>query len=127
MNQPARVNTNLRVLKPETQVERVVKRRRTFSLSHSKLPFLVISLLLVYLAVIFSSQFSSIASMKREVVNIEQELTEMKQRNEILQSELRNIRSDAYIEKTAREQLGLVKTGETRVIVVPAVADGITQ
>ena len=125
MNQTARVNTNLHVLKPETQTEKTKKKRRAFSLSRSRLPFVIITLLLVYLAVIFTSQFSSIASMKREVTIIEHEITEMKQRNEYLQGELRNIRSDAYIEKTAREQLGLVKNGETRVIVVPATANGL--
>jgi len=125
LNQTARVNTNLHVLKPETQTEKTKKKRRAFSLSRSRLPFVIITLLLVYLAVIFTSQFSSIASMKREVTIIEHEITEMKQRNEYLQGELRNIRSDAYIEKTAREQLGLVKNGETRVIVVPATANGL--
>ena len=122
MNQTARAKSNLRVIEPERYVEPEARKRRAFSLSRSKLPALIIMLLLVYLAVIFSSQFTSIASMKREVTNIEQEIIEMRQRNEYLQSELRNIRSDAHIEKAAREQLGLVKAGETRVIVAPAAA-----
>ena len=120
MNQTAKINPNLRVLEPEHENQPAPKKRRSFRLSRSKLPLLVIMLLLVYLAVIFSSQFSSIASIKREVSSIEQEITAMKQRNEYLSNEIRNIRSDSQIEKAAREQLGLVKAGETRVIVQPA-------
>ena len=123
MNQTARVSSNVRVLEPDRYNDNVAVRRRTFKLSRSKLPLLVVMLLLIYLAVIFSSQFSSIASIKREVVSIEQEITDMKQRNEYLRTEIRNIRSDAQIEKSAREQLGLVKAGETRVIVVPAAVE----
>ena len=121
MNQTARISSNVRVLEPDryNESENVAKKRRSFKLSRSKMPLLVVMLLLIYLAVIFSSQFSSIASIKREVTGISQEITEMKQRNEFLRNEIRNIRSDAQIEKAAREQLGLVKAGETRVIVQP--------
>lgn len=117
----------MRVLEHEHSTERAAKKKRAFSLSRSKLPALIVLLLLVYLAVIFSSQFNSIASMKREVISIEQEISDMKKRNEFLHSELRNIKSDAQIEKAAREQLGLVKSGETRVIIVPQNAGGTAQ
>jgi cell division protein FtsB len=117
--QPAKSETNLHVLEPEifTEIER--RKRLSFNVSRSRLPALIALLLLIYLAVIFSTQFSSIASMQREVGQIEMEMAELKKRNEILHGELINIKSDAHIERAAREQLGLIKTGETRVIVMP--------
>ncbi|OPY56717.1 MAG: cell division protein FtsB [Pelotomaculum sp. PtaU1.Bin035] len=96
------------------------KRRKSFNFSRSKLPALMAVLLLCYLAVAFSSQFSSLAAMQRDVRSIEQEVQELKQKNASLREELQNIQSDAYVEKTARDKLGLVKPGETRVVPLPA-------
>jgi len=118
LNQLARKEQDMHVSVPERQAERV-KKQITFKLSRSKLPTLVVVLLLAYLAVTFGSQFSSLASMQRDVGNIEQQIRELKQRNEDLRNELQHVQSDSFIEKTAREKLGLIKAGETRVVPVP--------
>ncbi|MDF9409225.1 septum formation initiator family protein [Pelotomaculum isophthalicicum JI] len=118
MNQLARKEQDMYVSVPERQAERV-KKQITFKLSRSKLPTLVVMLLLVYLAFTFGSQFSSLASMQRDVGNIEQQVQELKQKNEDLRNELQHVQSDSFIEKTAREKLGLIKAGETRVVPVP--------
>lgn len=120
MNQLARKEPELHVLTPEMPVSPPVRRKQlNFRLSKSKLPLLVVVLLLVYLAVTFSSQFKALSSMQRDVGDIEQQVFELKQKNEELRVELRRVQSDAFIEKTAREQLGLVKAGETRIIAIP--------
>jgi len=95
-------------------------RRKVFNLSKSKLPNLIFVLLLCYLAVACTSQFSKLSNMQRDVASLRQEVEYLKQRNADLRQELQNVQSDAYIEKTAREKLGLIKQGETRVITVPA-------
>jgi cell division protein FtsB len=56
--------------------------------------------------------------MQRDVRSIQQQVQEMQQKNAVLRDELRLAQSDAYIEKTAREKIGLVKPGETRVVTV---------
>jgi len=99
--------------------KRRYRRRVSFNLSKSKLPTLIIVLLLCYLAISFSSQFSRLSNMQRDVVNIQQQVQEMRDKNAALREELRLVQSDAYIEKVAREKMGLVKPGETRVIAVP--------
>jgi len=101
--------------------ERAIRahRRKTFNLSRSKLPALVVVLLLSYLAFTFSSQFSSLSAMQRDIRNMEQEVQELKQKNASLREELQRVQSDSYVEKVAREKLGLVKPGETRVVTVP--------
>jgi len=118
LNQLARKEQELYVSIPEKQ-ERRAKRQKTFSLSRSKLPALVVMLLLGYLAFSFGSQFSSLSSMQRDVRNIEQQVQELKQKNAALHDELQQVQSDSFVEKTAREKLGLVKPGETRVVPVP--------
>ncbi len=118
MNQLARKEQEMYVSVPGKQAGRA-KKQITFSLSRSKLPTLVVLLLLGYLAFSFSSQFSSLAAMQREVRNIEQQVQELKQKNAALHNELQQVQSDSFVEKTAREKLGLVKPGETRVVPVP--------
>lgn len=120
MNQLARKEPELHVLTPEIPATPPARRKQiSFRLSKSKLPLLVVVFLLVYLAVTFSSQFKALSSMQREVSDIEHQVFELKQKNEELRGELRRVQSDAFIEKTAREQLGLVKSGETRIIAIP--------
>lgn len=94
-------------------------RKRSFRLSGEKLPTLVALLILVYLAVSFGGQFSRLSSLQRDVNNIQQQVRELESKNSALRQELQLVKSDAYIEKTAREKLGLVKPGETRVVPVP--------
>lgn len=98
--------------------EKRVDRRKAFNLSRSKLPTLVVVLLLSYLAISFGSQFGRLSSMQRDVQNIQQQVQEMQQKNASLREELHLVQSDAYIQKTAREKLGLIKPGETRVVPV---------
>jgi cell division protein DivIC len=58
--------------------------------------------------------------MQRDVRNIQQQVQEMQQKNTALREDLRLAQRDAYIEKTAREEIGLVKAGETRIVTVAA-------
>ena len=81
---------------------------------------MVLSLLLVYLVISFCSQFSKLSIMQRDVSSIQQQVQEMQQKNAALREDLRQAQSDAYIEKTAREKIGLVKAGETRIVTVAA-------
>lgn len=92
---------------------------KTFNFSRSKLPALFLILLLAYLAFSLNSQFSSLAAMQRDLQSIKQEVTTLKQKNENLHVELQQFQNDAYVEKAAREKLGLVKPGETRIVSVP--------
>ncbi len=95
-----------------------VRARKTFNISRSRLPVFILSLLLVYLIMSFCSQFSKLTSMQRDVRDIQLQVQEMQQKNAAMREELRLAQSDAYIEKTAREKIGLVKPGETRIVTV---------
>jgi cell division protein FtsB len=49
----------------------------------------------------------------------------MQQNNAVLREEVRLAQSDAYIEKIAREKIGLVKPGETRVVTVSSGTEAV--
>lgn len=92
--------------------------KKSFNLSRSRIPVLVGVFLLAYMAFSFYSQFNKLANMRNDVSSIQQQVDDLQQKNASLRDELRMVQSDAYIEKTAREKIGLIKPGETRVIPV---------
>lgn len=118
MSQPLRKEEIFYPPRVQAEPRKRARARKSFSISRSRLPAVVLSLLLVYLVISFCSQFSKLTIMQRDVRNIQQQVQEMQQNNAALREELRLAQSDAYIEKTAREQIGLVKPGETRVVTV---------
>ncbi|MFA7466987.1 MAG: septum formation initiator family protein [Desulfotomaculaceae bacterium] len=106
------------------------KRRRIFQLSRSRLPLLVVGLLLLYVSISLSGRFDSLYTMQRDLQAIQTEVDELRVVNQDLSKQLELLRSDAYVEQVAREKLGLVKPGETRIVPMangatgaPAVSD----
>lgn len=93
-------------------------RRRVFRFSRSKLPALVLIILLLYLIVSFSLQFNKLYAMQGELRQVQKQMAELQVKNAQLRDQLRLVQSDAYIEQMAREKLGLVKPGESRIITV---------
>lgn len=55
-------------------------------------------------------------SINRQIGQVEQEEQSVMDKNQKLKDEVKLSKSDSYIEKLARERLGLVKPGETPVI-----------
>lgn len=120
MSQPLRKEETFYSHQEHTAPRKRARARKSFSISRSRLPAVVLSLLLVYLVISFCSQFSKLSIMQRDVSSIQQQVQEMQQKNAALREDLRQAQSDAYIEKTAREKIGLVKAGETRIVTVAA-------
>ena len=120
MSQPLRKEETFYTHREQTAPRKRTRARKSFSISRSRLPAVVLSLLLVYLVISFCSQFNKLSVMQRDVQNIQQQVQEMQQKNASLREDLRLAQSDAYIEKTAREKIGLVKKGETRIVTVAA-------
>lgn len=58
--------------------------------------------------------------MQNEGAQLEREITRLESRHQRLEADREASQTDADIEKVAREQLNLIKPGETAVIVVPA-------
>ncbi|MEY8763184.1 MULTISPECIES: FtsB family cell division protein [Clostridium] len=73
-------------------------------------------LLVLYIGYIFVSQQITMQNIKKQISETKSEEQKLKVRNQKLQDEVKMSASDVYIEKLAREKLGLIKEGETPVI-----------
>ncbi|WP_330654136.1 FtsB family cell division protein [Caproiciproducens sp. MSJ-32] len=60
----------------------------------------------------YIKQGITIKEIQEEITISQQELEELRDKNAELQKDLEKIGSDEYIEKSARERLGMVKEGE---------------
>ncbi|MCG8400768.1 MAG: septum formation initiator family protein [Firmicutes bacterium] len=101
--------------------------QRTFRLSRSKLPLIIVGLLLLYVSFSLGSRFDSLYTMQRDLQAIQAEVHELRQLNQELNKKLQLLQSDAYVEQEAREKLGLVKPGETRIVPVAPGTAGETR
>lgn len=73
-------------------------------------------LIILYVVYIFASQQVTMYNIKKQIDERKVEESRMKQKNQKLQDEVKMSTSNAYIEKLAREKLGLINEGETPVI-----------
>jgi len=56
--------------------------------------------------------------MQGELRQVQKQVAELQIKNAQLRDQLKLVQSDSYIEQMAREKLGLVKPGESRIITV---------
>ncbi len=74
--------------------------------------------LMLYIGVIMAVQEVSLVKIRRERAAVARELSAAHERNRRLWQQIRALRTDAYIEKAAREELGLTRPGE--ILYLPA-------
>lgn len=92
-----------------------------------RLSVLVMAGVLTYTGASFWSLSVRLRDMRRDAAEVQRQLWERQARSQTLQKEIANLHDNAYIEKVAREQLGLIKPGEIRYLTeksvkVPAAA-----
>lgn len=85
-------------------------------IKNKKIKNLLLVILLGYVGYILVSQQIIMHRQKKEIKAYNVEAQKLKDENKKLQDEINLSKSDKYIEKLAREKLGLVKEGETPVI-----------
>lgn len=78
---------------------------------------LAVAAFVVYMSVSYLLGFVQILRMQNEIERVRAEIEAVEAQNQQLREELAYLQSDEYIEKVAREELGLVMPGETAVIV----------
>jgi cell division protein FtsL len=72
----------------------------------------------VLLAVTFGGAYWDTYQVRREASRLARERDDLRKQNAQLREEIRLLNTPEYIERIAREQLGLVKPGEVAVILV---------
>lgn len=70
----------------------------------------------ILFATTFVNQEITKKKLNENKVKVEQELESLKQKNIELTEEFNNSKTDAYIERMARERLGMIKEGEKVVV-----------
>ncbi len=99
-----------------------VKRRR-FNFFKSKLPFIVMVVILLYIGVSLGFQLSKLWAMQSSIEEMEDQVVEMQGENAHLWERLEVLESEGYVEETARDRLGLIKPGEKKVVPVEPPGD----
>ncbi|NMB12325.1 MAG: septum formation initiator family protein [Firmicutes bacterium] len=69
--------------------------------------------ILIWVGVGFANRYLHIVLLQGKIVKVEREIAAIKSRNKAIRQQIEEMQSDAYIEKVAREKLGLIKPGET--------------
>lgn len=80
---------------------------------------LAVAVFALYMAVSYISGFVQIWRLQNEIRRVRAEIELVEAQNQALREELAYLLSDEYVEKVAREELGLVMPGETAVILMP--------
>lgn len=66
----------------------------------------------------FAASYLSLYRLQRESYRLEREVETLRRANAQLREEIRRLHSPRYIERLAREELGLLRPGEISVILV---------
>jgi len=82
---------------------------------------IVVTTLLLYLIV----PLRTYAAQRAHLAQLERQTRVLEQQNGLLQQRIKQLHDPAYLERLARECLGMVKPGEIGFIVVPK--DGVSQ
>lgn len=77
---------------------------------------IIFAFLICYACYIFINQQITMHKIKDDIASKKIEEQKTKEKNKKLQDEVKMSKTDMYIEKLARERLGLTKQGETPVI-----------
>jgi len=75
-------------------------------------PSVILLILLGFLFYSFGGQVVEMYNVQKELKNIQAQMDELKSRNADLRKQVEQLNSAAYVEREAREKLGLVKPGE---------------
>jgi cell division protein DivIC len=82
------------------------------SIFHSKIVWVIILLLILYIVFLFSDKYARTLQLKEDIKRLESEIEELKMKNNNLSEEVESLKSDKSVEKIAREELGLTKPDE---------------
>jgi len=74
---------------------------------------------IIYLLFTFGDQEFHLFKMRAEMSRLREQIRQVQTDNERLRQEIQSLNDDAYIEKAAREELGMVKANE--ITYIPAV------
>lgn len=84
----------------------------------SRLKLILAGVLVVFLMLPVAPRVKMLWDLNQRIERLENQKDQLEQHRNELEQELKQVNSPAMVEKIAREQLGMVKKGETRVVEV---------
>lgn len=84
----------------------------------SRLKLILAGVLVVFLMLPVAPRVKMLWDLNQQIEKLENQKAELEKTQQGLELELKQANSPAMVEKIAREQLGMVKKGETRVVEV---------
>lgn len=79
---------------------------------------IILAICFLYVLVLLVDQQLQIASVGSQRAEIARQIAVLKEANAALERELELLRTNAYVERVAREQLGLIKPGEIPYVIM---------
>ena len=86
--------------------------RRRFFTMRSGIIWLCTIIIFLGMGIGFLKMEQKVSSYRQTIDELSTEIRQLKETNSQLEEEMDNVNSDEYIEKMARERLGMVKKGE---------------
>ncbi|NLZ92880.1 MAG: septum formation initiator family protein [Firmicutes bacterium] len=77
-----------------------------------RLPLLLLVFAFLYFSVLFVGQYWRLVQLRHSLETIQAEIETVKIQNEAMSREIERLHSPSYIEQVAREDLGMVRSGE---------------
>lgn len=93
--------------------------KRFVHLSTPRVVFAITAVIVVYFLAVFVGNFVRHRQLNTEEARLEAQIAQMQAKYETLQALEDYVQSDEYIEEVARQQLGLVREGETAFVAIP--------
>lgn len=94
---------------------------------NSRILWTIVLLLCLFFALSYGARLTTQANLEATIMRQTARIAEAKQRQQALQQQLAYVRSDAYVEEVARNQLGMVQKGDEVLIVVKGVSHSAAQ
>jgi cell division protein FtsB len=91
-------------------------------LSSARVIFGITALIVVYFLVTFAGSYFRARQADNQASQLQNQIDSMSSQYDRLQALEQYLQSDDYVEKAAREQLGLVKPGEIGIVALPTQA-----
>jgi cell division protein FtsB len=85
----------------------------------TRLLFTIVVVLALLFVLTYAGRLARKTRLEVELARWETKIEQAKNHQYELQKELRYVQSDAYIEKLAHDEFGMVKSGEELVVIVP--------
>ncbi len=86
----------------------------------TRLLFMIVIALSLLFVLTYAGRLARKTALDAEITRWESKIEQSKEHQFALEAELRYVQSDAYVEKLAHDEFGMVKPGESLVVIVPA-------